>query len=160
MQNFIAAQKLIDPIASRYEFADKVDPAVLSQVEKIAKSNGFASLEELGDVAFTISIVLAGLDRQTGQFTDVPERIKKAMEELEQGKQWPWSQEYKDQTLAQMQEDLKTAAPLQFKENVALVRKYQKQLDQRFDALVREYEKQLDQLLEQAPAKKGGPTKR
>jgi hypothetical protein len=38
-------------------------------------------------------------------------------------------QKDKDQVLSEMQEALKTAAPLKFKENVALVKKYQKQLD-------------------------------
>ena len=49
------------------------------------------------------------------------------MEEVKKDTQMP--QKDKDQVLAEMQEALKTATPLQFKENVALVKKYQKQLD-------------------------------
>ena len=44
-----------------------------------------------------------------------------------------------------MQEELKSAAPLQFKENVTVVKKYQKELDQ---GLQQEQEKQ------QEPAKR------
>jgi hypothetical protein len=129
IKNFISAQKQIAPLSSKLDAAGaKPDPAVQGQLEKIAKSNGFASFDELGDVGANISMVLAGLDPQTGEFTELPELIKKDMDEVKRDKQM--SQKDKDQALADMQEALKTAAPLQFKENVALVRKYQKELDQ------------------------------
>ena len=75
-----------------------------------------------------VSIVLAGLDSKTGQFTEPPDQIKKDMDEIKQEKQM--SEQDKDQALSEMQEALQTAAPLQFKENVALVKKYQNELDQ------------------------------
>jgi hypothetical protein len=126
---FISAQKQLAPLSSKLEASgDKADPALQKQVEQIAKSNGFASVEELGDVSANISIVLAGLDPKTGEFTEPPELIRKEIEALKQDKQAP--QKEKDQALAEMQAALKAAAPLQFKENVAVVRKYQKDLDQ------------------------------
>jgi hypothetical protein len=129
VKSFISAQKQLAPLASKLEAADdKPDPALQNQLEQIAKNSGFSTLEELDDVAANISLVLDGLDPQTGQFTEPPEQIKKDMDELKQDKQVP--QKEKDQALSKMQEALKTAAPLQFKENVALVKKYQKELDQ------------------------------
>lgn len=129
VRDFISAQKQLTPLASKLESAaDKPDPALQKQVEQIAKSNGFSTLDEFDDVAANISLVLAGLDPQSGQFTEPPDQIKKDMDELKQDKQL--SQKDKDQALAQMQEALKSAAPLQFKENVAVVKKYQKELDQ------------------------------
>jgi hypothetical protein len=129
IQNFISAQKQIAPLASKLEAAgDKGDPALQAQIEKIAKGNGFGSLDEMGDVGANISMVLSGLDPKTGQFTELPDLIKKDMEELKRNKQMP--QKDKDRALAGMQGALKTAAPLQFKENVALVKKYREQLDQ------------------------------
>jgi hypothetical protein len=129
VRDFISAQKQLTPLASKLESAtDTPDPALQKQVEQIAKSNGFSTLDEFDDVAANISLVLAGLDAQSGQFTEPPDQIKKDMDELKQDKQL--SQKDKDQALAQMQEALKSAAPLQFKENVAVVKKYQKELDQ------------------------------
>ena len=129
VKSLISAQKQLAPLASKLEGAgDKPDPRLLGQLEQIAKSNGFASFEELDDVAANVSIVLAGLDPQTGQFTEQPEQIKKDMDEIRQDKQM--SQQDKDQALSEMQEALKNAAPLQFKENLVLVKKYQKELDQ------------------------------
>jgi hypothetical protein len=129
VKSFISAQKQIAPLASKLESAgDKPDPALQGQLEQIAKSNGFSSFEEMDDVAANVSVVLAGLDSKTGQFTEPPDQIKKEIDEIKQDKQMP--QQEKDQALSEMQEALKTAAPLQFKENVALVKKYQNELDQ------------------------------
>ena len=129
VKSFISAQKQLAPLASKLDAAgDTQDPAVQREVEQIAKGNGFATLQEFDDVAANISVVLAGLDPQTGQFTEPPEQIKKDMDEIKQDTQM--SQKDKDDALAQMQAALKVAAPLQFKENVALVKKYQKELDQ------------------------------
>jgi hypothetical protein len=129
VQGFIAAQKQLAPLSSKLEAsADKPDPALQKQVEEIAKSNGFSTVDELDEVSANISLVLAGLDTQTGQFTEPPDQIRKEMEAIKQDKQM--SQEEKNQALAEMQNALKTATPLQFKENVALVKKYRKQLDE------------------------------
>src|SRR5262245_28798345 len=129
VRDFISAQKQLAPLASKLEGAgDKPDPALQKQIEQIAKSNGFSTLDEFDDVAANISLVLAGLDPQSGQFTEPPEQIKKEINELKQDKQM--SQKDKDQALGEMQEALKRAAPLQFKENVAVVKKYQKELDE------------------------------
>ena len=129
VKDFISAQKQLAPLASKLENADdKPDPGLQSQVEKIAKSNGFSTLDEFDNVAANISLVLAGLDPQTGQFTEPPDQIKRDIDELKQDKQIP--QKDKDEALAEMQEALKKAAPLKFKENVAVVKKFQKEFDQ------------------------------
>jgi DNA repair ATPase RecN len=129
VREFVSAQKQLAPLASKLESAgDKLDPALQKQIEQIAKSNGFSTLDDFNDVGANISLVLGGLNPQTGQFTEPPDQIKKDIEQLKQDKQV--SQKDKDQALAEMQEALKRAAPLQFKENVAVVKKFQKELDQ------------------------------
>ena len=129
VRGFISAQKQLAPLASKLESAgDKPDPALQKQIEQIAKSNGFSTLDEFDDVGANISLVLAGLDPQSGQFTEPPDQIRKEIDELKQDKQMP--QKDKDRAVAEMQEALKSAAPLQFKENVAVVKKYQKELDE------------------------------
>jgi len=133
VQGFIAAQKQLAPLSSKLGApADKADPA-------LGKSNGFATVDELGEVSANISLVLAGLDTKTGQFTEPPDLIRKEMEAVKQDKQL--SQEDKNQALKEMQEALRTATPLQFKENVALVKRYQKELD---DVLPQEDQQQDD----------------
>lgn len=126
---FISFQKQIAPLAGRLEAAgDKPDPALQQQVDKIAKSNGFATPDELAEVGANISLVLDGIDKDTGEFIEPPDMIRKDMEAVEQDKRMP--QQEKSRALREMQEALKTATPLRFRENVALVKKYQKQLDE------------------------------
>jgi hypothetical protein len=129
VKGYISAQKELAPLASRLEGAgDKLDPALQSELQKIAKNNGFSTLDELGEVGANISWVLAGLDPETGRFTEPPDLIRKGMVDIKQDTKM--SKEDKDQALSEMQEALKSAAPLQFKENVTLVKRYRKELDQ------------------------------
>jgi hypothetical protein len=129
MQGFISAQRQLAPIVNKIEASgNKVDPEVQKQVEQIAKSSGFSTIDELGTVTANVSLVLAGLDLKTGQFTEPPDLIRKEIAAVEQNQ--ALSQEDKSQALGEMHEALKTAPPLQFKENVAVVKKYQKEIDQ------------------------------
>ena len=125
IQSFIAAYK---DMAKIYEGAnfDKPDPKVEAQAEAVAKKNGFASLDEYDDVSFNISMIMSGIDRQTKKFTEPPEHIKKEIAALKADKSVPEAEKKED--LAQLEASLKTAKPIQFKENVALVLKYFDQL--------------------------------
>jgi hypothetical protein len=69
-----------------------------------------------------ISLIFFGIDPQTKQFTEPPERIKKEMEALKADKSI--SESEKKQELAELAAALKTAKSVQFKENIALVLKY------------------------------------
>jgi hypothetical protein len=127
LQGYISAQKELAPLASKLESSgNQPDPELQGQLQQIATSNGFSGIDELAEVEANIAIVLAGLDPQTGQFTEPPDLIRKEMEEVKEDTKM--SQQDKDQALSEMQEALKTATPLKFKENVALVKKYQKDL--------------------------------
>ena len=83
VKNFIGAQPDLAAIASKIQAAgDKPDPALQTELEGIAKKHGFADFTELDDVAANISIVMAGLDSQTGTFTDPVEALQKELEDV------------------------------------------------------------------------------
>ena len=107
-----------------YESAnpEKPDPKVEAQAEAVAKKNGFASLDEFDDVSFNISMIMSGIDPQTKKFTEPPEQIKKEIAALKADKTVPEAEKKND--LAELEAALKTAKPIQFKENIALVLKY------------------------------------
>ena len=129
VQAFISAQKQIAPLQSKLEAAgDKADPALQKQVDQIAKGAGFSSLKEFGNIASNISFVLTGLDPDSGQFTEPADVIRQDMEKIKQDKQM--SQKAKSEALSDMERALKATPPVQFKENIALIKKYQKELDQ------------------------------
>src|SRR5215510_15014182 len=121
IQSFMGAY---NDMVKVYESAnpDKPDPKVEAQAEAIAKKNGFASLAEFDDVSFNVSTIMSGIDPQTKKFTEPPEQIKKEIAALKADKTIPEAEKKDD--LAELEAALKTAKPIQFKENIALVLKY------------------------------------
>jgi hypothetical protein len=121
IQGFIAAAK---DMAKLYEGADpnKPDPKVEAQADAVAKKNGFANLAEYDDVSTNISIIMSGIDPKTKKFSEPPEQIKQEIAALKADKSVPEAEKKTD--LAQLEAALKTAKPIQFKENIALVLKY------------------------------------
>jgi hypothetical protein len=129
VQGFITAQKDLAAIAGKLQAAgDKPDPKLQAELEAIAKRNGFASFLEFDDVAANISMVMAGLDPQTGDYTDPVEAIKKEMADIQKDATIP--EKDKKQMMQEMEEALKSTPPLQFQENIALVKKFQKEIEQ------------------------------
>jgi hypothetical protein len=128
VQGFIAAQKDLSAISSKLQAAgDKPDPKLQTELENIAKKNGFKNFNEFDDVAANISMVMAGLDPQSGEYSDPIEMIKKEMEEVRADRSMQEAD--KKQTLSEMEDALKNTPPLQFRENVSLVKKYQKEIE-------------------------------
>ena len=122
IQSFMGAY---NDMVKVYESADPDkpdDPKVEAQAEAIAKKNGFASLAEFDDVSASISTVISGIDPQTKKFTEPPEQIKKEIAALKADK--TVSEAEKKDDLAELEAALKTAKPIQFKENIALVLKH------------------------------------
>ena len=128
VQGFIAAQKDLAAMASKLQAAgDKPDAKLQAELESVATRNGFASFAELDDTAANISMVMAGLDPQSGDYIDPLEAIKKEMEEIKKDDKIP--EKDKKQMLDEMEQALKTTPPLQYKENVAVVKKFQKEIE-------------------------------
>ncbi len=122
IQGFMAAY---EDIAKLYDGANSdkpEDPKVEAQARAVAKKKGFASLAEYDDASMNISMIMSGIDPQTKKFTEPPEQIKKEIAALKVDKSVPEAE--KREGLAQLEAALKTAKPIQFKENIALVLKY------------------------------------
>src|SRR5215471_5373429 len=125
IQGFMAASKDMGKLYANAN-PDKPDPKVDAQAAAIAKKNGFASLDEYDDASMNISMIFSGIDPQTKKFTEPPEQIKKEIAALKADKSVPEAEKKED--LAQLEASLKTAKPIRFKENIALVLKYFDQL--------------------------------
>lgn len=125
---FIASQKDLAAIAGKIQAAgDKPDPALKEELEGIAKKHGFASFSELDDVAANISIVMAGLDPQTGNFTDPIEALKKELEDVKADTSIPKTD--KKQLVEELTEAIKTTPALQNKENVEVVKAHRAEIE-------------------------------
>lgn len=128
VQGFIAAQKDLSAIAGKIQAAgEKADPALQKELDDIAKKHGFGAFAELDDVAANISIVMAGLDPQTGNFVDPLEALKKELNDVKADASIPDND--KKQLVDELTEALKTTPPLQYKENVEVVKKYRADIE-------------------------------
>ncbi len=127
--SFIAAQKDFQPLSSKLaEGSDKPDEALTKELEEIAKKNGFASFAEFEDVGANITLVLDGLDRKTGAYTDPVEKMKKELEEIKADTTIPAD----DKKLAvdDLTEEIKQSEPLKFKGNIDVVKAHIKEIEE------------------------------
>jgi hypothetical protein len=122
IQGVMAAHKDMAKLSEGANSDKPDDPKVEAQAEAVAKKNGFASLAEYDDAWMNILMIMSGIDPQTKKFTEPPEQIKKEIAALKADKTVPEAEKKED--LAELEAALKTAKPIQFKENIALVLKY------------------------------------
>lgn len=128
VEGFIAAQKDLAAIAGKIQAAgDKPDAALQKELDDIAKKHGFSNFTELDDVAANISIVMAGLDPQTGNFVDPLEALKKELDDVKADASIPDAD--KKQLTNELTEAIKTTPPLQHKENVEIVKKHRADIE-------------------------------
>lgn len=129
IKGFISAQKDMADLAQKNgnQPTEKPDPKVQAELDGIAKKHGFGSFSEFDDVAYNISMVMGGLDPQSGSFTDPIAAIKKEIEDITNDKSIP--EKDKKQMLDELAEALKSTPPLKFPENVEVVKKYRAEIE-------------------------------
>ncbi|MCB1511011.1 MAG: hypothetical protein KDJ36_08910 [Hyphomicrobiaceae bacterium] len=127
VKGYLAASKKLAAVSEKIEAAgDKPDPKLLAQLETIAKANGFKNYDELDNVISNISFVLSGFDDK-GNFTDPHAALKSELEQVKADKSVKG--EEKKKMIAEIEQSLKTTPELKFKENIEVVKKYLKDLD-------------------------------
>ena len=129
IEGFIGSQKDMAAVAEKMQgsASEKPDPKIQAELEVVAKKHGFKDFNEYDDVAANISMVMAGIDPQTGAFTDPVTAIKKEIDEVKADK--TIAEKDKKAMLEELAEALKTTPPLQYPENVELVKKYREKID-------------------------------
>jgi len=124
VEGFIAAQKDMAGVTEKMQgtASDKPDPKIQAELEAIAKKHGFKDFADYDDVAANISMIMAGIDPQSKDFMEPAAAIKKEIDEVQGDKSIP--EKEKKQMLEELNDALKTAAPIQYPSNVDLVKKY------------------------------------
>ena len=121
--SFIAAQKDIAPLASKLvEAGESPDEALTKELEDIAKKHGFASFAEFEDVGANITLILDGLDRSSGTFTDPVEKMKKELEDIKADDSIP--PEDKKLAVDDLTQEIAASKPLEHKGNIEVVKKH------------------------------------
>ncbi len=126
VQSFIAAQDDLNAVTAKIK-GEKPDPKLVAELEAAAKKHGFAGLEELDSVAANISLVMSGFDPKTKEFSQPPEALKKEIAAVTADKSIP--EKEKKEILNELNAALKFTKPVQFPENVELIKKYYDKID-------------------------------
>jgi hypothetical protein len=128
VKNFISAQPDLGTVAGKLQQAgNDPDAALRSELDAIAKKHGFASFSELDDVAANVAIVMAGIDAQTGNFTDPVDALKKELADVTADTSIP--EKDKKQLIEELGNAIKTTPPLEHKENVDIVKAHRNEIE-------------------------------
>jgi hypothetical protein len=126
---FLTAQRGLIAITDKLEKAgDTIDEKLQAELDGIARKGGFANFAQFDDIRANIMMVLAGINPENGSYTDPMELIKKDIEAIKTDASL--SAEDRKQQLEELNEALKEMQPLQYKENIPLVQKHFKEIDE------------------------------
>ena len=102
-------------------------PEIRAKLDAVAKKHGFADFGELDQVASNISIVMAGVNADTGEFVDPVEVMKMELENVKHDESIPG--EEKKQIVAELIEAIETSPIVVHPHNIELVKAHRKAID-------------------------------
>jgi len=128
IEAFILVQKDMSESIGNMQAASSLNPAdYKAKLLANTKKRGFKNIAEYEAVAANISMVVAGIDPQTKEFTDPHSAIKKEIDDVAADKTITAKQ--KKELLTDLNAALKSVEPIQFSSNIALVKKHYDLID-------------------------------
>ncbi|KAB2943458.1 MAG: hypothetical protein K8F92_13710 [Hyphomicrobium sp.] len=128
VKSFISAQPDLASVATKLQEAgDNIDAGLQAELDAIAKKHGLGSFSELDDVAANISIVMAGLDSKSGEFTEPVEALKKELADVTADASIPDAD--KKQLIEELNDAINTTPRLEHLENVELVKAHRAEIE-------------------------------
>jgi hypothetical protein len=130
VEGFIAAQKEMSAVVEKMQSAvlsGQVNTKYQAELEAVTKKNGFKNFAEYEAVTANISMVMAAMDPQTGEFADPRTAIKKEIENASTDKTIPDRE--KKALLKELNEALNSAESIEFPSNIELVQKYRDKIN-------------------------------
>ena len=120
IDGFIATQKDITPITAKLKGNAQPSKQMMTQMEGIAKKNGFKDFDEFGDVGTNIGFVYGGIDPQSKKY-EPEELIKREIDKVNADTKMPAKQ--KQQILKDLQDASSSVPKLKFQANADLIAK-------------------------------------
>ena len=129
VQGVISAQKDVAAVFDKIQAppTDELPPAVLAELDAVAKKHGFKDFNDYDEVLGNITMVMTGIDPKTKAFTEPAAAIKQEIADVTANRTIPAAE--KKQMLEELNEALKAAQPIQFPGNIDLVKKYYDKID-------------------------------
>jgi hypothetical protein len=129
----LVAQKEMNPITEKLPDNAPPDAKIMTQLEAIAKKNGFASFDEYNNVVDNISLVMGGIDPATKKYVGSEAVIKSQIALVEADKKMPAND--KKQALSDLNTALKAPEPqVENKGNIDLIVKNYDKLNEALGA--------------------------
>ena len=130
IDGFIATQKDITPITAKLKGNAQPSKQMMTQMEGIAKKNGFKDFDEFGDVGANIGFVYGGIDPQSKKY-EPEELIKREIDKVNADTKMPAKQ--KQQILKDLQDASAAMPKLKYQANADLIAKNYDQLKPMMD---------------------------
>lgn len=109
LDGLIAAQKEIRDLEAKMPKDTKApDPKMDGQIDAAVKKNGFASAGDFADASYSVGVVLAGMDPDSGKYIGAEAATKKQVEEVKADKQMPPKE--KKEALEELEQVLKAGS--------------------------------------------------
>jgi hypothetical protein len=122
IEGVLAAQKDIDAITQKLPPNAAPSPKVVTQLDAVAKKNGFASYDAYNDVVENITLVLSGIDPVSKKYVGFDAAMKAQIAQVQADKKM--SAKDKKDALASLNDALKSPPPpVENKGNIDLVAK-------------------------------------
>lgn len=106
LDGLIAAQKEIRDIESKMpKDAKSMDAKTEGQIDAAIKNNGFATTDDFANASYSVGVVLAGMDPDSGKYIGAEAATKKQIADVQADKQMPPKE--KKEALDELNESLK-----------------------------------------------------
>ncbi len=121
--SFVTAQTDFAPLIVKLsEAGDKPDDSLKGDLDTVSKKHGFSNFDEYMDVNDNIAFVMGGINRNTMEFTEPVERLKKDLEEIKADKDIP--DDEKKLAVEDLELEIKAAEPLKNRDNIEVVKRH------------------------------------
>ncbi len=109
LDGLIAAQQEIREVEAKMPADAKTpDPKMDAKIDAAVKKNGFAGASDFADASYSVGVVLAGIDPDSGKYIGAEAATKKQIDEVKADKQMPPKE--KKEALDELNEVLKAGA--------------------------------------------------
>lgn len=136
VKNLIAAQPDLAAVVTRLEeMPEDAEVSVKGDLDNIAKKHGFADFEDLDTVSANVQLVLDGIDPDTGEYVDPVTSLKQELADVQADESM--DAEEKKALVDELNEAIVSIPPLAHAGNVAVVRKYYKEMQAALDGEIR-----------------------
>jgi hypothetical protein len=128
VEGVLAANTDMNAIFAMLPEGSEPDQKAMRQLDGVAKKYGFKDYADYDDVTSNVNLVMGGFDPATKKYVGPDVVLKQQIAEVQADKKM--SAKDKKEALSELNNELKSAAPLQFPQNATVVGKYYEKLSE------------------------------